>query len=175
MKPAIFCVVGRSKTGKTTLIERLIPLFASRGIGVATVKHHHGPFEMDIEGKDTYRHKKAGARATMIVSEGTFGLVKDVEEEMGVRELAARYMNDVDLVIVEGYKKARLPKIEVYRYREGEPPVAAGDEKLVALVSDQTIPAAMSAAMSSAAVPVFLRDDVEGIVELLVEKLGLGR
>jgi molybdopterin-guanine dinucleotide biosynthesis protein B len=164
MRPLVFCIVGRSKTGKTTLIERMIPYLTSKGIVVATIKHHHEPFEMDVEGKDTYRHKKAGARAAMIVSEKRLGLVKDMEEEMGVRELVARYMNDVDLVIVEGYKKASLPKIEVYSHRE-EGPVAEGDERLMAIVADRPM---------DAPVPVFMRDDVEAIAGFVMETLGLG-
>lgn len=166
MKPVVFCIVGRSNTGKTTLVERLIPRLTSKGISVATIKHHHEPFEMDIKGKDTYRHKKAGARAAMIVSGGRLGLVADIEEGMGVAELVARYMNDVDLVVVEGYKKANLPKIEVYNYGDDDPPVTQGDERLVAIVSDK---------LMSASVPVFLRDDAEAIAEFVVERFGLER
>jgi molybdopterin-guanine dinucleotide biosynthesis adapter protein len=166
VKPVVFCIVGRSNTGKTTLIERLIPLLVAKGIRVATIKHHHKPIEMDVVGKDTQRHKQAGAQASMIVAGKRLGLVADVEEEMGVGELVARYMTGVDLVIVEGYKKEPLPKIEVYNYREDDPPVAGEDERLVAIVSDREI---------AARVPVFLRDEVEAIVEFVVERFGLGK
>jgi molybdopterin-guanine dinucleotide biosynthesis protein B len=164
--PPVFCVVGRSNTGKTTLIERLIPVLASKGVRVATIKHHDRPFEMDLQGKDTYRHKSAGAKAAMIVSDRKLGLVKDLEREMHVDELVARYMDDVDLVIVEGYKQEPLPKIEVYNYRENDPPVAAEDEFLVAIVADAPVPAA---------VPVFLRDDIEAIAAFIMQKFELER
>lgn len=164
MKPAVFCIVGRSNTGKTTLIERLIPLLTARGIKVATIKHHHKPIEMDLAGKDTHRHKQAGAHASMIVAGKRLGLIKDVDEEMGVGELVAQYMDDADLVIVEGYKKAAMPKIEVYNYREDDPPVAREDERLVAIVSDRKI---------TARVPVFLRDEVEAIADFVIQHFGL--
>jgi molybdopterin-guanine dinucleotide biosynthesis protein B len=165
MKTPVFCIVGRSNTGKTTLIERLIPYFKSRGMSVGTIKHHNRPFEMDRKGKDTYRHKKAGAKAAMIVSERKLGLVRDLDREMSIDELVARYMDDVDLVIVEGYKQEPLPKIEVYNYRETVPPIAAEDELLVAIVSDAPIPAP---------VPVFLRDDVHAIAAFIMQRFDLG-
>ena len=78
MKIPVLCFVGRSNTGKTTLIEKLIPLLKSRGIRVATIKHHNHDFEIDQEGKDTYRHKKAGAHLSMIVSPKKLALVEDL-------------------------------------------------------------------------------------------------
>ncbi|HUJ69190.1 MAG TPA: molybdopterin-guanine dinucleotide biosynthesis protein B [Syntrophorhabdales bacterium] len=164
MVTRILCLVGRSNTGKTTLIERLIPLLAAKGITVATIKHHEHPFEIDYEGKDTYRHKKAGAKTAMIVSSQRLAMVKDLDENLTIEEIAARYAGDVDLVIVEGYKAAALPKIEVYNVREDLPPVAAKDKDLVALVTDAPIPAS---------VPLFSRDDIESVASFIIRRFGL--
>jgi molybdopterin-guanine dinucleotide biosynthesis protein B len=164
MKTRILCLVGRSNTGKTTLIERLIPLLAAKGITVATIKHHEQPFEIDYEGKDTHRHKKAGAKTAMIISSQRLAMVKDLDEPLTVEEIAGRYAGDVDLVIVEGYKAAELPKIEIYNVREDLPPVAAKDKDLVALVTDAPI---------SASVPVFSRDDIEAITSFIILRFGL--
>lgn len=164
MLTPILCLVGRSNTGKTTLIERLIPSFAAKGVTVATIKHHEHPFEIDYEGKDTYRHKKAGAKTAMIVSSQRLAMVKDLERGLTIEEITAQYAGDVDLVIVEGYKAAALPKIEVYNYREDLVPVAAQDKDLVALVTDAPI---------SASVPVFSREDIEGIATFIMRHFGL--
>ncbi len=128
------------------MIEKLIPLFKSRDIAVATIKHHNRDFEMDHEGKDTYRHKKAGARIAMIASPKKLALIEDTEREAPLEEILDRYIRDVDLVIVEGYKAVSAPKIEVYNYRDDVPPLALGDKDLLAIVSDKPI---------SAPVPVF--------------------
>jgi molybdopterin-guanine dinucleotide biosynthesis adapter protein len=164
VKAPVICFVGRSNTGKTTLLERLIELLKERGIRVATVKHHHHDFEIDREGKDTYRHKKAGARLSMIVSPAKLALVQDLEDEPRLEEIIDRYIRDVDLVIVEGYKKEAIPKIEVFNHASGSPPVALDDENLLAIVSDAPL---------SASLPVFLRDEVEKIADFVIEKLGL--
>ena len=160
----VLCFVGRSNTGKTTVIERLIPMLKAKGITVATIKHHNHPFEIDYEGKDTYRHKAAGARTAMIVSSRKIALVKDLDRELSLTQIVAQYAHDVDLVIVEGYKAERLPKIEVYNFREHTPPLAADDANLLALISDIEMPAR---------VPVFLRDDIQGIAAFIVRELKL--
>jgi molybdopterin-guanine dinucleotide biosynthesis adapter protein len=158
MNIPVLCLVGRSNTGKTTLIEKLIPLLGAWGFRVATIKHHNHNFEIDREGKDTYRHKKAGARLSMIVSPNKLAFVKDLKDELPLDEILSRYVRDVDLVIVEGYKEESMPKIEVYTYAEDCPPVALGDKNLLAVVSDR---------LFGLPVPVFLRDDITGIAEFV--------
>ncbi|OPY62570.1 MAG: Molybdopterin molybdenumtransferase [Syntrophorhabdaceae bacterium PtaU1.Bin034] len=159
--------IGRSNTGKTTLVERLIPLLVSRGIRIATIKHHHlEDFEIDQEGKDSYRHKKAGARIAMIASAKKIALVEDVERDLGLHEIRARYVRDVDLFIAEGFKEEKVPKIEVYNYSEAKPPLATNDSDLLAIVSDRSV---------TASVPVFLRDDIERIADFIVKHFKLGR
>ena len=147
------------------MIEKLIPLLKSRNIAVATIKHHDRDFDIDREGKDTYRHKKAGSRIAMIVSPKKLALIEDTEREAQLDEIVDRYIRDVGLVIVEGYKAVSAPKIEVYNYRDDTPPLALGDRDLLAIVSDKPM---------SAPVPVFLREDAEALTEFIVQKLGIG-
>lgn len=159
-KIPVVSIVGRAKTGKTTLVVKLIPLFKARGIRVATIKHHpHDDFEIDMEGKDTYRHKKAGAVLTVIASARKIAMVRDVEEELSLQQIVDRFVSDVDLIITEGYKWERMHKIEVYDARQ-EPPACLDDPYLLAVMSDTPI---------SATVPVFKRDDVQSAVDLIVE------
>ncbi|MBA4417910.1 MAG: molybdopterin-guanine dinucleotide biosynthesis protein B [Syntrophus sp. (in: bacteria)] len=159
----VIAFVGHANSGKTTIIEKLIPLFSSRGIRVAVIKHHHlHDFEIDIPGKDTFRYKKAGAVSTIIASPGKIALVTDVEGDLPVEEIILRYVMDADLIIVEGYKKAAIPKIEVYIHEEGGTPVCHGDKNLMALITDQSIEYGL---------PRFLRNDIEGIAEFIVVNL----
>ncbi len=162
----VLSLIGRSNTGKTTLIEKLIPILKSKGIRVATIKHHNHDFEIDREGKDTYRHKRAGARLAMIVSPKKLALVEDLDGELSLDEIQARYIRGVDLLIIEGYKQTSAPKIEVYSSTQGEPPVALGDPSLLAVVSDAAL---------RVPVPVFHRDDAETIADFVVEKIKLSR
>jgi len=112
--PAV-SIVGRHDSGKTTLIVQLIELFASRGFDVGSVKHHsHVGFDIDIPGKDSYRHRHAGATETVIAAPGQMAIVKDVDGEMECADIVAG-MTGHDIVIVEGYRKSGLPTIEVMR------------------------------------------------------------
>jgi len=162
VKIPILSFVGRSGTGKTTVIERLIPQLKACGIRVATIKHHLHDFDMDREGKDSYRHKKAGAKLAMIVSPGKVALVEDVDGELGLVELISRHVHDVDLVITEGYKTEDVPRIEVYNVRNHEPPVSLGHRNLLALITDMPM---------DAPVPVLQRDDIGKLVEFIIEKV----
>jgi molybdopterin-guanine dinucleotide biosynthesis protein B len=157
-------IVGRSKTGKTTLIEKLIPLLASKNIRIATAKHHPHDFEIDIPGKDTYRHKRAGARSVILSSPGKIAMVKDTNGDLSLEEIRGRYVDDVDLLIAEGYKRQEVPKIEVYPKKEGVDPVCIDDGNLLAIVTDSPF---------ASRVPVFQRDDVEAVAEFIISKLML--
>lgn len=164
-KIPIVSIVGRSNTGKTTLIVKLIALLKARGIRVATIKHHPHDFDIDREGKDTFRHKEAGAVISMIVSPRKVAMVRDVERELTVREVVDLFVSDVDLVINEGHKRESLPKIEVYDTRK-EPPACLSDPELLAVMSDAPI---------DAPVPVFPRDDAEAAMKIIMESvLGKG-
>jgi len=160
----VLSVIGRSNTGKTTILERLIPVLKSRGLRVGTINHHAGDFEIDREGKDSYRHKKAGASVSMITSSEKIGLVADVTQELTLSELVRLYMRDIDLVITEGYKREHMPKLEVYVYQKGLEPLAKQDPDVIAIAADRMI---------DAHVPVFLRDEPEAIAEFIITKFRL--
>ena len=160
----ILSVIGRSNTGKTTLLEKLIPILRSRGLRIGTIKHHARDFDIDKEGKDSYRHKKAGANIAMITSPEKIALVEDVGQDYPLAELVKRYMRDIDLVITEGYKREHMPKLEVYVHKEGQEPLADEDPDVIAIAADKPIEAHL---------PVFLRDDPIPIADFIIEKLGL--
>ena len=162
--PILSVIGGRSDTGKTTLLEKLIPALRSKGLRIGTIKHHAGDFEIDREGKDSYRHKKAGASVSMIASPTKIGLVADVTQELTLSELVRLYMRDIDLAITEGYKREHMPKLEVYVYQKGLDPLATRDPDVIAIAADRII---------DAHVPVFLRDDHKGMADFIVKKLGL--
>ena len=158
--PPVISVVGKPDCGKTTLLERLIPELNRRGYRVGTIKHHVHRFEMDVPGKDTWRHKQAGARIVALSSPTGLGIVRDVEEDCSIEELVGRYFFDVDLVLTEGYKRAALPKIEVYRHRLHAEPLPA-DETWIAVVSDCPTPRNL---------PHFTPKDHEGLASFLIDR-----
>jgi molybdopterin-guanine dinucleotide biosynthesis protein B len=160
--PAVMAIVGRSKVGKTTVLEKLIPVLTHRGLKVGTIKHHPHDFEIDVPGKDTYRHKAAGAVLTLIASPHKIGLVADVKQELTLGELVAAYGKDLDIVIAEGYKRSHVPKIEVYDTSRGEPPVCINDSRLIAIISDGSV---------EAHVPVFGRNDIEDIAQFILSRV----
>jgi len=156
----ILCFVGRSNSGKTTLIERLIPELVKEGYRLATIKHAGHGFNMDTEGKDSWRHKQAGAKTVIIASKGSLALFADTEQELGVEQLRARYIGDgVDLIIAEGWKSEGFPKIVVVRDHVGE--VEISTEGLLAIVTKKALEHA------PAGVPIFDPDDVEKIAALI--------
>ena len=157
-----FSFVGRSNTGKTTVIERLIPILVRKGIKVAVIKHHHNDFEIDKPGKDTYRYKQAGATMAILASPHKVAVVEDTENELTLEDIITRYIHDVDLLIVEGFKREEIPKIEVFQRKEGaDMPVCAEDKNLIAVITDESIDTLL---------PVFARDDVGGIAELIMSR-----
>lgn len=134
----ILSVVGRSHSGKTTLLEKLVRELTRRGVRVGTVKHHtHGPVTVDVPGKDSWRHKQAGAVAVVLASQTTACLVRDTAGQLSLDAIAHRYLDGVDLVLTEGFRSAGAPKIEVNRAALGIPPLCGPDDDLVAMVSDR--------------------------------------
>ena len=132
--------VGHSGSGKTTIIEKVIPLLTRDGIRIAIIKHDVHGFEMDKPGKDTWRHKKAGAVGTIISSSTKIGMVLDADHDHTPLELS-RLLGPVDLIIVEGYKKGTQAKIEVFRpHATGDKiPLCVDDPSLIAIVSDESL------------------------------------
>ena len=136
--PPLLCIVGYSGSGKTTLMVHLIECLARQGYRVGTIKHDSQGGRMDHPGKDSYRHKAAGAAASIISSPRQIAMVSDVAREQLPEDLLP-LLADMDIVLAEGYKRARLPKIEVYRPETGKGAACQGDSHLLAVVSDASI------------------------------------
>ena len=134
-------LVGWSGSGKTTLLTALLPLFRARGLSVSTVKHAHHGFDMDRPGKDSHRHREAGAAEVLVVSGPRWALLHEVAgPEPSLPTLLAR-MTQVDLVLVEGFKTHPYPKIEVHRPGLGKPPIWPGQPDVVAVATDAALDA----------------------------------
>ena len=132
----IISIVGKSNSGKTTLIEKLVPELKQRGFKVGTIKHDVHGFELDQEGKDTWRHAQAGVDTVVISSPQKAACIKKVDVELTLDELVCQFFSDMDLVLTEGYKRQDKPKIEIYRAELGEEPLCTDDNTLIAVVSD---------------------------------------
>jgi molybdopterin-guanine dinucleotide biosynthesis adapter protein len=157
----IFGLAGWSGAGKTTLGTRLLPALMRRGVSVSTLKHAHHDFDVDREGKDSWRHRQAGAREVMVVSDRRWALMHELRgaSEPSMAEILDR-MSPVDLVLVEGYKRGPHPKIEVYRAALGKPVLAFEDDTIVAIASDAPVP--------KLKLPFFALDDVEAIASFVI-------
>ena len=132
-------IVGWSGSGKTTLVTRLIPLLRAAGLTVSTVKHTHHGFDMDRPGKDTYRHREAGAHEVLVAAGARWALLHEVVgTEPSLPELLKR-MQKVDLILVEGYKTHPFPKLEVHRPALGKPPIWPDQADIVAVASDASV------------------------------------
>ena len=140
----IFGFAGYSGSGKTTLIEQLIPVFTSRGVTVSLIKHAHHTFEIDQPGKDSYRHRKAGCTEVLVTSSRRWALMHELRgaPEPPLNELIER-MSECDLLLVEGFKREAIPKLEVYRALVGEPLIHPHDQNIVAVASDARVDTAL--------------------------------
>ena len=154
--PPIISIVGSSNSGKTTLIEKLLPELKKRGYRIGVVKHAHHGFNIDKKGKDSWRHKIAGADTVLVSSPGKIAMVKD--ETCESLDCLQPYFTDLDLVITEGYKREDKPKIEVFRKSIHPSPVCANNDHLVAMVTDSEI---------DIDVPTFAFEAVAAIVDLI--------
>lgn len=160
MAVPIVSFIGRSNSGKTTLIERVIPELVRSGYKVATVKHAGHGFDLDTEGKDSWRHKQAGASSVVVVSKGSMAMFADVSDQMKVEEVRDRFLDaSYDLIIAEGWKSEGYPKIVIVREQLGEVPVS--HEGLLAVVSDKPV---------DLQVPVFDINDAAGVAALIMMK-----
>ena len=132
----IVSIVGKSNSGKTTLIEKLLPELIKQGYRVATVKHDVHGFEVDKEGKDSWRHRQAGAYCTIISSPEQIAVIKTTDHDATLEEIRDRFIDELDIIISEGYKTDSAPKIEVFRKEVHEKPLCTGDDIIVALVTN---------------------------------------
>jgi molybdopterin-guanine dinucleotide biosynthesis protein B len=140
----IFGFAGYSGSGKTTLIEKLIPLFTGRGLKVSLIKHAHHTFDVDQPGKDSFRHRHAGCSEVLVTSSRRWVLMHELRgaPEPPLAEHVKR-ISPCDLLLVEGFKRERIPKLEVYRAEVGEPLLHPHDSDIVAIASDRRLDAAL--------------------------------
>ena len=134
MSKVINIVGYSSNVGKTLLIENLIKELKSRGYSIATIKHDVHGFDIDKKGKDTYKHRKAGSETVIISSKNRLAMIKELKEETDLQDII-KMTSDKDIILVEGYKKSNLRKIEVYRDGLSEK-IITPKEKLIAIASD---------------------------------------
>lgn len=139
MAPLI-AIIGSSKTGKTTLIEKLIGIFKEMGYRVGTVKHHRGNFDFDLEGKDSWRHRQAGADVVVMSSPSQLAFIQKQQEDASLKKIQQMLGNKVDIILAEGFKNSPYPKIEVYRHKDtGHDPLASRVEGVIGIVTDEAI------------------------------------
>jgi molybdopterin-guanine dinucleotide biosynthesis protein B len=164
---AVFGIAGFKNAGKTTLTERLVAELTKRGYVVSTVKHAHHAFDIDHEGRDSHRHRKAGAREVAIVSRNRWALVHELrgEDEPPFTAVLEK-LEACDLVLVEGYKREGHPKLEVRRAGLDHPELAGDDPTVVAIAADFAI--------TDAPVPVLDMNDIAAVADFIVAHVKLG-
>ena len=160
----VFGFAGWSGSGKTTLIEHLIPRLTARALTVSLVKHAHHSFEIDRPGKDSHRHRVAGGSEVLITSGMRWALIHELRgaPELTLAAALAR-LSPCDIVLIEGFKAALIPKLEVWRESVGKPPLHRDDQHIVAVATDSP------ADLRDAAVPVFDLDHLDQIATFLLE------
>ena len=161
----LYGVTGWKNAGKTGLMERLVTEITGRGLTVSTVKHAHHSFDVDRPGKDSHRHRVAGATEVLLASRNRFALMHELrdEDEPTLDALLAKLM-PVDLVLVEGYKRDRHPKVEAFRAETGNDLIAPGDPTIRAVASDT--PMTLDR-------PVFDLNDTAAIADFILSEVGL--
>lgn len=152
-------IVGcKSNVGKTFVIEGLIRELKSRNYTIATIKHDIHGFDIDYEGKDTYKHRVAGADTVIISSKHRYAKIKEVQEEIGIDNIIKEIINENDVILVEGYKRSKLRKIEIYNSEISES-IISPKEKLIAIASDKLF--------KYEDVKVLYKDDFKSLVNLI--------
>ena len=160
-------IAGFSGSGKTTLIEKTIPLLVAEGLRVSLVKHAHHAFDVDQPGKDSYRHRHAGCTEVLVSSDRRWALMHELRgapEPTLAEQL--RHLSPCDVVLVEGYKKEPIDKIEVHRRAAGAPLLYPEDPRVVAIATDEPLDTRL---------PQLALDDPAGVARFLVERFGLAR
>jgi molybdopterin-guanine dinucleotide biosynthesis protein B len=157
----IVSIVGKSNTGKTTLLEKIIGELACRGWRVATIKHNRHGFNIDHEGKDSYRHKKAGAHTTVVSSPHQLALVQDVDHDHSFEEIRDKFIRDADIILTEGFKVNDYPKIEVYREELRRDLLSKKEDGLIAVAADVKL---------DVEVPCFDINDAKMITDFIEKK-----
>jgi molybdopterin-guanine dinucleotide biosynthesis protein B len=157
-------LAGWSGSGKTTLLTALIPALLARGLTVSTIKHAHHEFDIDRPGKDSWRHREAGATEVLVASSRRWALMHELRDapEPPLEELVA-HMKPVDLLIVEGFKRHQHAKIEVHRSAVGKPLIYPEDPDVIAIACDETIPAP---------IPLLPLGDAGAIARFIIDHFG---
>lgn len=161
----ILGLAGWSGAGKTTLIVKLLPELISRGLRVSTMKHAHHAFDVDKPGKDSYRHREAGATEVLVASANRWALMHELRDktEPSAADLVL-HMTPVDLLLIEGFKRESHDKLEVFRRDLGKPLLSAGDPTFVAILSDSAVP--------ESTLPVIDLDDIGAIADFIIDFCG---
>lgn len=161
----LYGVTGWKNAGKTGLMERLVAEITRRGFSVSTVKHAHHSFDVDHPGKDSHRHRSAGASQVLLSSRNRWALMSELrgQSEPPLADLLVR-LDPVDLVLVEGYKRDSHPKVEAYRAETGNPLIAPGDPTIRAVASDTKLELDR---------PVFDLNDTEAVADFILAEVGL--
>ena len=164
---ALFGLAGWSGSGKTTLAEQLITEWTAQGLDVATIKHAHHEFEADTPGKDSWRHRKAGARQVIVSSAiRSAHFVENDTTEPNLVQLLDRLL-PCDLVLIEGFKREALPKLEIFRAEVGKPHLYTEDNQIIAVASDSAVP--------ECPLPVLDLDNIPAIADFVRQAVGLSK
>ena len=163
----LFGIAGYSGSGKTTLIERLIPLLVKEGLRVSLIKHAHHEFDVDHPGKDSHRHRVAGCTEVLVSSSVRWALMHELRgaPEPTLQE-QVKQLAPCDLVLVEGFKHAAIPKLEVHRKAADAPLLHPDDPHVIGIATDEPLDTQL---------PQFGLDDGEAIVRFMIQHLGLNR
>jgi molybdopterin-guanine dinucleotide biosynthesis protein MobB len=162
----VYGVTGWKDMGKTTLMVRLVENFCARGLKVSTIKHAHHAFDVDQPGRDSYKHREAGATEVFLASRKRWALMHELrdEEEWEVEDMLPK-LSPVDLVLIEGYKQGAHPKVEVYRDRPGREPIATENDTVRAIAGD--------VGGRDLGLPVLDLEDIDAIADFIISDLGL--
>ncbi|MFN3628940.1 MAG: molybdopterin-guanine dinucleotide biosynthesis protein B [Casimicrobiaceae bacterium] len=161
-RPRVFGFAGWSGAGKTTLIVKIIEHLAARGYKVSLIKHAHHDFDIDTPGKDSHRHRMAGAHEVLVSSRNRFALIRELRgaPELGLHDALER-LAPCDLILIEGYKRERVPKMEVWRAEVGKPLLFGLDPEIIAVATDDPL--------ADAGVRRFGLGDVAGISDFVLQ------
>jgi len=161
----IYGIVGYKNAGKTGLMERLVADITARGLSVSTIKHAHHRFDVDQPGKDSFRHRAAGASQTLLSSGTRWALMSELRDapEPPLSDLL-QTLNPVDLILIEGYKRDAHPKIEAFRGETGNPLIATDDTSVKAIATDTAVTATQ---------PQFDLNDTKAIANFILAEVGL--
>lgn len=160
----VFGIAGWSNSGKTTLIEKVIPCLTRRGLRVAVIKHAHHGFDLDRPGKDSFRHREAGATQVLMLSSQRWVLMNELRDEAEPSlEAQLEMLADNDVVLIEGFKAAAVPKVEVYREANGKPPLWTENPHVVAVATKD---------IAECPLPLLPIDDAEAVAAFILDYAG---